>query len=126
MFQLNFQRFLQNFCKCNGVRYNSGEGKGMELLMDYRFIGNLTYLKRLRKELKQLKLKSSSRPVACGIPQGSCLGPLLFMLYVNDFKTCLKFSKANLYGDGTEVSLSSNETGDVMQNFQAELESISE
>ena len=70
--------------------------------------------------------KSSSQPVTCGIPQGSCLGPLLFILYLNDFETCLKFSKANLYCDDTEVSLSSNETGDLRQNFQSELENISE
>ena len=70
--------------------------------------------------------KSSSRPVTCGIPQGSCLGPLLSISYLNDFETCLKFSKANLYVDDTEVSLSSNEIGDVIQNFQAELENVSE
>ena len=51
---------------------------------------------------------------------------MLFSLYLNDFETCLKFSKANLYADDTEVSLSANETGDVIQNFQVELENISE
>ena len=51
---------------------------------------------------------------------------MLFILYLNDFETCLKFSKANLYADDTEVSLSSNEIGDVIQNSQAELENISE
>ena len=70
--------------------------------------------------------KLSSRPVTSGIPQGSCLGPLLFILYLDDFETCLKFSKANLYADDTEVSLSSNEIGDLIQNFQTELENISE
>ena len=69
--------------------------------------------------------QSSSQQVACGIPQGSCLGPLLFILYLNDFESCLKFSKANLYADDTEVSFPSNELSDVMRNFQAELKSIS-
>ena len=50
--------------------------------------------------------KSSLLQVTCGIPQGSCLGPLLFILYLNDFESCLKFSKANLYADDTEVSFS--------------------
>ena len=70
--------------------------------------------------------KSSLIQVTCGIPQGSCLGPLLFILYLNDFESCLKFSKANLYADDTEVSFSSSNPSDVMQNFQAELKNISE
>ena len=70
--------------------------------------------------------KSSSRQVTRGIPQGSYLGPLLFILYLNDFESCLKFSKANLYADDTGVSFSSNELNDVTRNFQAELKNISE
>eukprot|EP00794_Sanderia_malayensis_P002083 gene2083-2361_t len=41
--------------ECIGVRYNSGEGKGMKLSIDYRLMGNLTYLNNWRKELIQLK-----------------------------------------------------------------------
>ena len=35
-----------------------------------------------------------------------------------------KFSKADLYADDTKVSLSSDELGDMTQNFQRELENI--
>ena len=85
-----------------------------------------SYLKNRQQYCSLNGNKSSYRPATRGIPQGSCLGPLLFILYLNDFETCLKFSKANLYADDTEVSLSSNEIGNVRQNFQAELENISE
>ena len=51
---------------------------------------------------------------------------MLFILYLNDFESCLKFSKANLYADDTEVSFSSSNPSDVMQNFQAEWKNISE
>ena len=85
-----------------------------------------SYLKNRQQYCSLNGNKSSSRPVTCGIPQGSCLGPLLFILYLNDFETCLKFSKASLYADDREVSLTSNETGDLIQNFQSELENIPE
>ena len=66
--------------------------------------------------------KSCARPVTGGIPQGPCLGSLLLEVFLNNCKTCVKFSEVYLFADVTEVSLSSNELGDVIQTIQAELE----
>ena len=70
--------------------------------------------------------KSGARLVTCGIPQGSCLGPLLFIIYLNDFEQCLEFSRASMYADDTHVTLTSNNVDDLITNAHRELRNISE
>ena len=70
--------------------------------------------------------ESRKREVTCGIPQASCLGPLLFILYLNDFERCLKYSKANIYSDDTNITIASNDKEKLVADAQAELHSITE
>ena len=48
-------------------------------------------------------LSSSCSRVKHGVPQGSILGPLLFLVYVNDFKSCLNKSDAIMFADDTTI-----------------------
>ena len=70
--------------------------------------------------------KSTKIEVTCGLPQGSCLGPLLFILYFNDFERCLKYSKANIYADDTNITITSNDKEKLVADAQAELHNITE
>ena len=69
---------------------------------------------------------SSTKSVNCGIPQGSCLGPLLFIIYVNDFERCLQGATPNMYADDTSITCSSTDSDSLLRNINNEMTSIAE
>ena len=48
--------------------------------------------------------KSSTRPIDCGVPQGSILGPLLFIILINELPDQSEHSVADIYADDTTLS----------------------
>jgi hypothetical protein len=66
-----------------------------------------SYLNERKHYIQYKSHSSSTSSVVCGVPQGSVLGPLHFIIYTNDLPNCLKYSKCILFADDTTVYLSS-------------------
>ena len=62
---------------------------------------------------------SSTRAIRFGVPQGSILGPLLFVLYINNLTQCLENCSINMYADDTVMyftNLCASEIARVVQD----------
>ena len=83
-----------------------------------------SYLDKRYQTCKINNVKSSRKVIECGVPQGSNLGPLLFLLYVNDLPNCLVNSKPNLFADDTNVSTFAKSTEELEKRLNLDLKNI--
>ena len=66
---------------------------------------------------------SSYQNVTCGIPQGSSLGPTLFLMYVNNLPKCSEFT-TTLFADDTYLTLSDESLTNIENRADKQLTNI--
>ena len=84
-----------------------------------------SYLNQRKQICKLNNIVSDVKEICCGVPQGSNLGPLLFIIYINDLPNCLQTTKASMFSaDDTNISCEGQSSTDIESKLNGELDIV--
>jgi len=85
-----------------------------------------SYLQNRSQFVKIDSFKSSLKPITCGVPQGSILGPLLFLIYVNDIWRAAPETSVKLFADDTNLFFAGKNLQELSEKTNNELNKLVE
>ena len=91
------------------------KGASLNLFRDYRYLSDRTQVTVINN------VNSETSFISCGVPQGSILGPLLFLLYINDLLNCNLLSDVRMYADDTNLTFASKDPEELFSSLTHDL-----
>ena len=83
-----------------------------------------SYLSDIFQTTSYNNVMSSPLPLTTGAPQGSILGPCLFLLFINNLSSVVKYSAINIYADDTLIYMSDSDIVTAVRKLQYDIDSI--
>lgn len=83
------------------------------------------YLKGRKQRTKVGSFLSVLKSIEVGVPQGSVLGVLLFLIYINDLKTVIKYAKLVLFADDALLYINGKTIEECRDLISKDLENLS-
>ena len=83
-----------------------------------------SYLSNRQQQVSYNGANSSYKTINCGVPQGSILGPLLFIIYINDLSSVSKTLTSVLFADDTTLIDHDSNLTTLINRFNSELVNI--
>ena len=103
---------------CNKLNQYGFRGKIIDLI--------LSFLSNRRQYVSINGYDSTERPILFGVPQDSTLGPLLFLLCINDLSYCFKHTTASHFADDTCLTYANSNIKTIETCFNFDLKNLNE
>ena len=84
-----------------------------------------SYLNNRKQCVSINGFESRESLMTLGVPQGSVLGPLLFLLYINDLHKALKYSTTKHFADDTNILISNKNPKQLKKHLNIDLKLLS-